>query len=213
MKKETYSLILSEQVISEIDKAAKDRGTSRSGLINQILAEYVRYVTPEMQMHSILSLTQEMLCSCGEYRVVSQPGGTMLSVLSALEFKYNPSVRYSVELYRNTAPFTGELRVSLRTQNGSLLVHITRFYRLWSAAECSYRPDCQYSIDGGRYTRRLRLPDGKRAASSPEELISGYISGFDRALKSFFADLDNPDAASAVEQIYRDCILGRGITV
>ena len=46
MKKETYSLILSEQVISEIDKAAKDRGTSRSGLINQILAEYVRYVTP-----------------------------------------------------------------------------------------------------------------------------------------------------------------------
>ena len=59
----------------------------------------------------------------------------------------------------------------------------------------------------------LRLPDGKRAGSSPEELISGYISGFDKALKSFFAHLDNPDAAAAVEQIYRDCILGRGITV
>ena len=50
MKKEVYSLVLSENVVAAVDRMAKERGANRSDLINQILAEYVSYVTPAMRM-------------------------------------------------------------------------------------------------------------------------------------------------------------------
>ena len=43
MNKSVYSLVLMDNVVSEVDKMAYEMGTSRSNLINQILAEYVRY--------------------------------------------------------------------------------------------------------------------------------------------------------------------------
>lgn len=39
MKKNVYSLVLSEDVVHEIDKLAYQRGTNRSNMVNQILAE------------------------------------------------------------------------------------------------------------------------------------------------------------------------------
>ena len=39
MKKTVYSLVLSEDVVREIDKLATRRGTNRSNMVNQILAE------------------------------------------------------------------------------------------------------------------------------------------------------------------------------
>ena len=53
MNKSVYSLVLMDNVVSEVDKLAYELGTSRSNLINQILAEYVRYTTPEMRMRAI----------------------------------------------------------------------------------------------------------------------------------------------------------------
>ena len=53
MNKSVYSLVLMDNVVSEVDKMAYEMGTSRSNLINQILAEYVRYTTPEMRMRAV----------------------------------------------------------------------------------------------------------------------------------------------------------------
>ena len=41
LKKTLYSLMLNEEVVREVDALAHRLGTSRSNLINQILAEYV----------------------------------------------------------------------------------------------------------------------------------------------------------------------------
>ena len=61
MKRSTYSLILMDDVVAAIDRLAAQQGTSRSNLINQILAEHVSCVTPEQQMRQIFAcLTQQM---------------------------------------------------------------------------------------------------------------------------------------------------------
>ena len=52
--KNLYSLILSDEVIKRIDDVAMATGTNRSNLINQILADYVSYTTPEMRIKNIL---------------------------------------------------------------------------------------------------------------------------------------------------------------
>ena len=55
MKKSVYSLVLMDDVVEAIDRMAYSMNTSRSNLINQILAERVSYVTPEMRMRDIFS--------------------------------------------------------------------------------------------------------------------------------------------------------------
>ena len=50
MNKSVYSLVLSDEIVQEIDRMAYEAGASRSAMINQILADYVRYTTPEKRM-------------------------------------------------------------------------------------------------------------------------------------------------------------------
>ena len=54
-----------DNVVSEVDKLAYELGTSRSNLINQILAEYVRYTTPEMRMRAIFDEMEQSAQALG----------------------------------------------------------------------------------------------------------------------------------------------------
>ena len=110
MKKSVYSLVLSDDVIAAVDRAAYQNGLSRSAMINRILAQAVSYTTPEQRMSEIFSQVERLLN--GEvFQSLSQPSDSMMSLRSALAYKYNPNVRYSVELYPDR-PGEGELRVS-----------------------------------------------------------------------------------------------------
>ena len=48
------------EIVDRIDSLAYERGTNRSNLINQILAEYVSYTTPEMRMHAIFEEMEKL---------------------------------------------------------------------------------------------------------------------------------------------------------
>ena len=53
MKKNLYSLTLSDEVVREVDALAHRMGTNRSALVNRILAEYVSVPTPERRWNDI----------------------------------------------------------------------------------------------------------------------------------------------------------------
>ena len=61
MKKTLYSLVLNDEVVREVDALAHRTGTNRSNLINQILAEYVNYTTPEQRINQVLSTIEELM--------------------------------------------------------------------------------------------------------------------------------------------------------
>ena len=61
MKKTLYSLMLNDEVVREVDALAHRMSTNRSNLINQILAEYVNYTTPERRINDVLSTIQELM--------------------------------------------------------------------------------------------------------------------------------------------------------
>ena len=46
MKKNLYSLTLSDEVVREVDALAHRLGTNRLALVNRILSEYVSVPTP-----------------------------------------------------------------------------------------------------------------------------------------------------------------------
>ena len=61
MKKTLYSLVLNDEVVREVDALAHRMGTNRSNLINQILAEYVNYTTPEQRINEVLYTIEQLM--------------------------------------------------------------------------------------------------------------------------------------------------------
>ena len=204
MKKNMYSLILSEEIIRGIDSEAARLGLSRSGLINDILAEYIKYRTPEMRVRDMFDRIQEIIDSFGVMAPVTRSSGSMLGTRSMLSYKYNPAVNYSVELFRTGREgIIGEIRVSLRTQSEELRYYMECFYAVWAAIEEKYlkRKDCSFS--GTRMVKEIRNLEG----ISEDDLcieISQYINTIDKALKYYFRSLNDRDTAAAnAESVYR----------
>ena len=202
MKKSVYSLVLSDDVVAAVDRAAYQNGVSRSAMINQILAEYVSYTTPEQRMREIFAQAERLL-SGGVFQSLVQPSDSMMSLRSALAYKYNPNVRYSVELYHNR-PGQGELRVSLRSQSSALILYLGQFFRLWAKLEQAYIGGADCVIEDGKYARKLNLP-ARLSEGEQGAVLAGYIRAMERGLGAFFNSLEDPrQAAAAVERAYQD---------
>ncbi|MBR4201912.1 MAG: ribbon-helix-helix protein, CopG family [Oscillospiraceae bacterium] len=203
MKKAVYSLVLSEDVVEAVDRMAYARGTSRSNLINQLLAEAVGYVTPERRMAEILqTLSQQMT---GLFQLQEQAADGMLTIRSPLRYRYKPTIRYRVELYRQPEHALGVLHASFRTQNKSLIADAEQFFRLWAEFECSHgmcaEEDCK--VEDGCWDRRFAIRAGKEA--STQEIgaaIGQYIKRVDAALKAYFAALPDCEAAKQAVAAY-----------
>ena len=204
MQKSVYSLVLMDDVVAAVDRLAYREGTSRSNMINRILAEYTQLATPEQRMQDIFSAISAVLDSQSALQPMLSASDAMYSVRSALQYKYNPSVRYVVELYPHAGSELGEFRAQLRTQNPTLLLYLSQFYQLWAKLEdaCLHgaRRNCQAA--GGRYTRVLRTPQGL-SAEQLGQALADYVRLFDSCLKAFFDDLDDADrAVRAVQKTY-----------
>ena len=173
MQKSVYSIVLSDDVVAQIDRLAYRHNTNRSNMINQILAEYVSYVTPEKRMQDTFARMESILRTADTFQVLMQPTDSTMTLRSAIAYKYNPSVRYAVELYRTPGEEIGELRVSLRSQNSTLLLYLTQFFRLWMQIESAYLPRISYHAEDGRLTRSLRptavAQNAKEVAALPTE--------------------------------------------
>jgi len=202
MKKSVYSLVLSDDVIAAVDRAAYQNGLSRSAMINRILAQAVSYTTPEQRMSEIFSQVERLLN--GEvFQSLSQPSDSMMSLRSALAYKYNPNVRYSVELYPDR-PGEGELRVSLRSQSSALILYLGQFFRLWTKIEQAYVGGADCVIQDGKYARRLKLP-ARLSDREQGAVLAGYIRAMEQGLRAFFHSLEDPrQAAASVERAYQE---------
>ncbi|MBQ4465112.1 MAG: hypothetical protein II916_04040 [Oscillospiraceae bacterium] len=203
MHKSIYSLVLADDVVAAVDRLAYEMHTSRSNLINQILAERLSCVTPEMRMQAVFARMEEL---ANNFRIQEQTSARMLSLQSQLDYKYKPTVQYFVELYR--VPKDGEdgrLRIQLRTQNQNLLTVLEQFFRLWMALEEHYIPQAAgtvYRVSAGRLERSIRNPDVDEDTLG--EMIGGYVRTFDRYLKAYFAGITHPqETAARLEQAFR----------
>ncbi len=202
MNKSVYSLVLSDEIVQEIDRMAYEAGASRSAMINQVLADFVRYTTPEKRMREVFSAIEQMMLG-GVFEPQLQPSESMFSLRSALDYKYNPSVRYSVELYKNARPLLGELRVSVRSQNSALVLAMLQFFKLWTRIENTYIGRVECAMEDGRYLRKLRLTDDKLTNEQIGAGIAGYINLLDSALKQYFETIHEPAlAVNSVEKRY-----------
>lgn len=211
MKKSVYSLVLMDDVIKAVDEQAYRLGTSRSNLINQILAESLSCVTPEMRMRGIFESVAELISS--SFRIQEQRSPSFMTLKTALEYKYRPTISYRVELDRAPAEYLGTLRVSIRTQNSALTDMFHSFFAYRARLESAYLArlgiGCySYKLEDGCFVRRL-INSQELTDAQAGEAIGEYIRDLDRSIKVFFASpQDFGEAAAVLEKSYRE-LLGR----
>lgn len=218
MGKTVYSLVLTDEVVEEVDRLAYAMGISRSALIDRILAEKVSYTTPEMRINSIFDSLNRLFSNQNDGFIAKSENQSML-IRSSLKYKYKPTVRYSLQLLRSDNCTEGELKVSFRTQSDDLKNKMEEFLTLWAKLENQYivkyfPQGIRYYIEEGRFTRKFTLPPQYNDKSSEEIglAISQYIRMFDDVLKCYFTCDDPNRGASLAEQRYRE-YLEKGIVV
>lgn len=199
MNKSIYSLVLSDSLIEEIDKIAYLKNSSRSNIINGILAEYLSCSTPEQNMERIFENLQSMIDKCSGFKIINQPSSSMFSVKSVLKYKYNPTVKYSVELHKSREHTIGDLKISFRTQSVRFIELLNYFFLLWSELEDKYiakyfpNKKIERRIENGKFVRLLVLPPDEENRSNEQIglAIGEYIRMFDTVMKVFFAYSDD----------------------
>ena len=204
MKKTLYSLMLNDEVVREVDAMAHRLGTNRSNLINEILAEYVNYTTPERRINDILSTIQDLMQPSGDLIPFFAPHTYSMSLKSSLEYKYRPTIKYEVELFKGGEDAIGALSVLFRTQSPTLIEGMTDFFRLWKSIEDAHLARklgerIEYTLYEGKFVRSISVPD--RACNSEElaSAIAEYIRLFDKLMKGW---LTGRYDAHAVEAAY-----------
>lgn len=204
MQKSLYSLMLMDDVVRAIDRLALQQNTNRSNLVNQILAEYVSMMTPEKRVSNIFKSIEDLINQCGMNIVpYVSPNQMTMSLKSSLEYKYRPTIKYEVSMYRTPQQGTiGELNVVFRTQSEELIRAMTDFFRLWTGIESVYRHDAKisYALYDGRFTRSINIcPDRNYTNEEVGDNISSYIQIFDKLVKGYVSGSYN---SRDVEMIY-----------
>lgn len=187
--KSLYSLILNDEVIKRIDAVADASGTNRSNLINRILAEYVSYTTSEMRIQGILSQISDYL-SKTEMVLLGEINGTnSLQMKTSLDYKYHPTVRYCVDLFRQSKESIGQFKVLFRINSQELLYNITRFFDLYISIEQKYiKQKVTYTLSPGKFIREFIIHNSDATSYNDiARAISDYMKNFDSILKKFLS--------------------------
>ncbi|MCR5809375.1 MAG: ribbon-helix-helix domain-containing protein [Clostridiales bacterium] len=203
MAKSIYSLVLDDEVIALVDRMAYSEGVSRSALINRVLAEKLGFSTHEMRSRDIFRRMEEML-EDSLMPMLGESGDSTMKLRSAVSYKYNPTVKYTVALSREGGGI-GELRAQVRSRSDGFTLILLQFFRLWAKLEEAYIGRTDITFEPGRLTRKLvphRKSDGKLTGSADGEAIAAYINALDGAMKAFFAKLSDPETASAAAESF-----------
>lgn len=202
MGKSVYSIVLQDEVVRAVDALAYRQGVSRSALMNRLLAQAVHFTTPEERMRGIFGALQRALEPLPEFQLLDTASEAMCRMTSALRYKYNPVVRYGVELYRDADGAQGELKVSLRSQSAGLLQQMNDFFVLWRTMEnqtlrCHYPGGVPFEIEVGRCRRTFAFSQQAERLADDElgGYIAAYIRVFDGAMKQYFSYAETPAAA------------------
>lgn len=199
--KSVYSVILRDELVKRLDAVAYESGVSRSVMLNKILADYLGVETPDTIIENVFAYMEGLFSNAVGMRFINQASSSMASVTSALEYRYNPKLKYTLELF--PAGDLGQLKISLRSQNPALIGLLEDFYSFFISLESRYIGERTYFYQDLRFIRVFKRPSSQTAEDIANE-ISNYVKAFDKYLNIYFSALSNlPVAKSKIEADYR----------
>jgi len=208
MGKHVYSLVLSDAVIDAADRAAYAAGMSRSAWIDRVLSEHLRLQTPEGQARTLLEALSTSLGAQEAFLVARQNPNALL-LRSALRYKYNPTLRYTVE----ATPRGCVLKMTLRTQNAALLALLDDFLQRYIRLEQQFlSPHLgtvpRFACAPGRMERLLYLPHDPALQARAADAC---LRRLDHLLKLYFAHAERPISDEMLQREYLRHLAADGV--
>jgi metal-responsive CopG/Arc/MetJ family transcriptional regulator len=201
MKKSIYSLVLADEIIEAIDALAYRQNTSRSNLINQILANSLSLTTEQDQRQEVFERMLEVLDNYHPFKVSPQHATGIFNIKSVLKYKYNPTIRYAITLFIGDKDRIGEVKMVSRSQNETLQKGMNDFFALWSQWERKCNLPGWNLEETGRWVRELTKLEAKAYTESEVAMaITHYLKALDEAMKSYCEQIENP--VYAKKQVY-----------
>ncbi len=213
MQKSMYSLILSDPVVARIDQLAYQRGMSRSQLIDQLLASEVGLHTPEQKVRLIIEQVADTIQNRSPLQVTVRSDMGGMQFATYLRYKYNPGIRFQVEFQNRDGHMVGILKVFSRSTSEDLLMHLNHFFQILTAIdkarfeEFHHMPvTIQVSSQSSNKFARLLVSPQMSMEDTDERVIAAYLSNYvmmlDEALKTYFLNLNHPNMASMIDEVY-----------
>jgi len=190
MGKSLYSLMLSDEVVAEVDRIAHKSGLTRSAQVNRILAQFASVTTPGERISNIFSCIESVFESSKDIVPMLSPNQSTVALRSCLNYKYRPSVRYEVEIFSVEEKRTCRISVLFRTKSEELLRRMTSFFLFWERLETDVRKthegvaEVEYELCDGRFSRSCFLSGHvQECGDETGKAISLYLGTFDEIMK------------------------------
>ena len=195
-----YSIIVEDDLMEQVDRVAYGKGMSRSQIINEMIAEYLNLVTPEYKINQVMEHIAKRIHIMNEIQYVSESKGNSIQCRATVAYKYNPKIRYMLELSGKDMNKMATLNIISRTQNAEFYTHLLKFFSIVETIEefeqVGFR---RYSIksspfqtEGNRIIRDFYY-DWMHEDLSIEEIsnfLSNYIEMLNHSMNAYFNQLN-----------------------
>lgn len=182
MSKSIYSLLLTDNVIGALDRMAAKRNMSRSALIDEILSEHTGTANVDNMYRRVWQQTETLFDRMRTMQFVNNAQVSLAQVITSLPYKYNPKVRYCLEL--SDEPHTlCTITLSTRTQNPILSAVFGTFYRRLAQLEDMYLNNVGATYANGKYASVL-YGDAADPEHTAAQIVE-YIVTLDGMLRAY----------------------------
>lgn len=201
MSKTVCSLVLNQEVLDKVDREALIKNVSRSQVINDLLCAHYGVHTPALKMMQVMTLLSDALQSFETMDVVSAIPGSTLQLKTQVAYRYNPTLKFVVELSGKDTHQLGVLKIYSRTISGPFLQQLVMFFNYLTSFEegvhqtIGHRQveSTGYFYEDNKFIRVFNCEWNDRGIYP--EMISRYLAHYiqfvDEALKVFFLSKGN----------------------
>lgn len=200
MGNQIISVVIQDEVMERVDRLARKRGVSRSRAVSEILADHFGMVTPQAKINRVMDRIEGHIQEAGVWQMLSKVKGSSIQCRTTVGYKYNPKVRFMLELSGREVDKLASLKIVSRTQNPLFHQHLKRFFQLIEQIE-SYDPvgfrmhsirRGRFIMEGTRFVRDFHY-DWLREELEVEAIarfLSGYMRMIREAMDVYF---DSPE--------------------
>ncbi len=196
MSKQIYSLVLNEQVVDKIDREALIRGSNRSQIINDVLCKAFDISTPDIKMNQVMDLMTASFKELATLQMISASHGNTLQLRTSVAYKYNPKLKYVIEMSGKTGPVLAKLRIYSRTTSEAFLQSLVMYFGYLTEFEenmpmqIGHRQvgGSGYAYEDNKFVRQFEcewMTTDVKAEAIAAYLFS-YIQFLDDSMKMFF---------------------------
>lgn len=201
MTRHIYSLVLKDELIDKVDLVAGKNNKSRSLIVNEILAEYFKIVTPEYKINRIMDLVGKEIHDSAYLEFLSEAKGNSIQCRASIAYKYNPKIRYMLELSGKDKVKLATLHIISRTQRNDFFMHMIKCFEMITAIESGYSSQFRklaiksslFASDGKKISRDFYYDWMKEHLTVEDisEYLSNYIRMIHQSMNCYFEYLPN----------------------